>query len=64
MDLKVVCYCGQKYKFDVEPVDGRMPHTVMCAVCGADGTVLANPAPPGTGFRQQLAANAPRHPAP
>jgi hypothetical protein len=42
MDLKVVCYCGQKYKFDVEPVDGRMPYAVNCPVCGADGTPLAN----------------------
>ena len=42
MDLKVVCYCGQKYKFDVEPVDGRMPHAVNCPVCGVDGTPLAN----------------------
>lgn len=42
MDLKVVCYCGQKYKFDVEPVNGRMPHTVNCPVCGVDGTPLAN----------------------
>jgi hypothetical protein len=42
MDLKVVCYCGQKYKFDVEPVDGRMPHAINCPVCGVDGTPLAN----------------------
>ncbi|HTR43268.1 MAG TPA: hypothetical protein VMH87_16775 [Pseudomonadales bacterium] len=42
MDLKVVCYCGQKYKFDVQPVDGRMPHAVSCPVCGVDGTPLAN----------------------
>ena len=54
MELKVVCYCGQKYKFDVEPVDGRMPYTVNCPVCGADGTVLANQL-----ISQQLAAGAP-----
>jgi hypothetical protein len=42
MELKVVCYCGQKYKFDVEPVDGRMPFTVNCPVCNVDGTPLAN----------------------
>jgi hypothetical protein len=42
MELKVVCNCGQKYKFDVEPVEGVMPFTVNCPVCGVDGTNLAN----------------------
>jgi len=42
MELKVVCGCGQKYKFDVEPVGGRMPVRVNCPVCGADGTESAN----------------------
>jgi hypothetical protein len=42
MELKVVCGCGQKYKFDVEPVNGRMPFTVNCPVCGVDGTQSAN----------------------
>ncbi len=42
MELKVVCDCGQKYKFDVEPVNGRMPVKVNCPVCGADGTAAAN----------------------
>ncbi len=42
MELKVQCDCGQKYKFDVEPVNGRMPFTVACPVCGADGTGKAN----------------------
>jgi hypothetical protein len=42
MELKVVCGCGQKYKFDVEPVNGRMPVTVNCPVCGVDGTQSAN----------------------
>jgi hypothetical protein len=42
MEVKVVCDCGQKYKFDVEPVNGRMPMTVNCPVCGADGTGAAN----------------------
>jgi hypothetical protein len=42
MELKVVCNCGQKYKFDIEPVDGRMPTTVNCPVCGLDGTATAN----------------------
>lgn len=42
MELKLVCYCGQKYKFDVEPANGRMPFTVTCPICGRDGTLLAN----------------------
>jgi hypothetical protein len=42
MELKVVCNCGQKYKFDVEPIQGRMPFVVNCPVCGIDGTPLAN----------------------
>jgi hypothetical protein len=42
MELKVICQCGQKFKFDVEPVNGRMPFTVNCPVCNADGTAAAN----------------------
>jgi hypothetical protein len=42
MELKVACDCGQKYKFDVEPVEGRMPFPVNCPVCGVDGTLAAN----------------------
>ena len=42
MELKVVCQCGQKYKFDVEPVGNRMPFTVNCPVCNLDGTAAAN----------------------
>jgi hypothetical protein len=41
-EVKVVCGCGQKYKFEVEPVHGRMPAPVNCPACGADGTVAAN----------------------
>lgn len=42
MEVKVVCDCGQKYKFDVEPVNGQMPVKVNCPVCHADGTAAAN----------------------
>ncbi len=42
IELKVHCDCGQKFKFDVEPVNNRMPFTVACPVCGADGTGKAN----------------------
>ncbi len=42
MELKVVCECGQKFKFDVEPVNGQMPFNVNCPVCNKDGTAAAN----------------------
>lgn len=42
MELKVVCNCGQKFGFDVEPVNGRMPVSVFCPACGRDGTQAAN----------------------
>lgn len=42
MEIKVVCVCGQKYKFDVEPANGQMPWPVRCLVCNADGTPAAN----------------------
>jgi len=42
MELKVQCDCGQKFKFDVEPVNNQMPFPVTCPVCGADGTSKAN----------------------
>jgi len=42
MELKVQCNCGQKFKFDVEPMNGQMPFTVNCPTCGADGTAAAN----------------------
>jgi len=42
MEIKVGCGCGQNYKFDVEPLNGRMPVKVACPGCGADGTESAN----------------------
>lgn len=51
--IKIECTCGQRYAFEVEPVDGRMPHTVTCPACNADGTGTANAL-----IAQQL-ANAP-----
>jgi hypothetical protein len=42
MELKIYCACGAKYKFDVEPVNGRMPHRVHCPVCGVEGAESAN----------------------
>ena len=40
--IKIVCHCGQKYAFDVQPVEGRMPVAVNCQTCGRDGTTAAN----------------------
>lgn len=58
MELKVVCDCGQKYKFDVEPVHGRMPFPVNCPACGVDGTSFAN------GLLAQMPASVGTAPAP
>jgi hypothetical protein len=40
--VKIECGCGQKYSFDVEPVNGRMESTIACPSCGTDGTGTAN----------------------
>jgi hypothetical protein len=42
MDIKVLCPCGAKYQFPVEPVNGRLPHAIACPVCGADNTEAGN----------------------
>jgi hypothetical protein len=42
MEIKILCACGTKFKFDVEPVNGRMPGPVNCPGCGADATEQAN----------------------
>lgn len=42
MEVKILCPCGAKYKFDVEPLNGALPGPVKCPVCGADGTELGN----------------------
>jgi hypothetical protein len=40
--VKIFCECGQKYAFDVEPVEGAMPVSVNCPACRRDGTEQAN----------------------
>jgi hypothetical protein len=40
--VKIFCACGQKYAFEVQPRDGKMPWTVACPVCKRDGTEEAN----------------------
>ena len=75
--VKVQCGCGQRYAFDVEPVNGGMPSPIACPVCGADGTAAANqiiaqalpaqpaPAPAAaTKLRMPVAASAPPATAP
>ncbi len=42
MEIKILCQCGAKYKFDVEPINGQLPAPVQCPVCHADGTSAAN----------------------
>jgi uncharacterized protein YxjI len=42
MEIKIQCGCGTKYKFDVEPVNGRMPTAATCPSCGTNGTTEAN----------------------
>jgi uncharacterized protein YxjI len=42
MEIKIQCGCGTKYKFDVEPVNGRLPVAVTCPNCGASGITDAN----------------------
>ena len=42
LPVKIICVCGQKYSFEVRPVDGRMPAPVACPVCNCDGTEEAN----------------------
>ncbi len=55
--IKIQCGCGQKYAFDVEPVNGRMGTAVACPVCGTDGTAVANEI-----ISQTLASQAPPPP--
>jgi hypothetical protein len=42
MEITVQCSCGARYKFEAEPVHGRMPAPVSCPDCGVDGTAFAN----------------------
>ena len=51
--VKILCECGQKYAFDVEPIDGCIGQAVHCPVCGNEGTTAANQS-----IAQHLAASA------
>ncbi|MDB6021497.1 MAG: Pyrrolo-quinoline quinone [Pedosphaera sp.] len=40
--IKIQCGCGQRYAFEIEPVDSLTPNAVACPSCGIDGTDAAN----------------------
>jgi uncharacterized protein YxjI len=71
MEIKIECGCGTKYKFDAEPVNGRMPVQVNCPNCGNDGTTDANlfiarrmpTAPPAAAVRTSAAIRVAAPPA-
>ena len=42
MEFKILCHCGQKFAFDAEPENNRLPFPVACPACGADGTPAAH----------------------
>jgi hypothetical protein len=42
MEIKIQCDCGQRYKLEVEPVNGLMPGPVNCPACGLEGTQKGN----------------------
>jgi hypothetical protein len=57
--VKIICHCGQKYAFDVYPLNNQMPSPVKCPVCHADGTAAANEI-----LAQKLTAATPPPPVP
>ena len=59
MEIKIECQCGTKFKFDVEPVNGRMPVGIGCPSCQLDATGAANAV-----IAQQLGMAAPAPAAP
>src|SRR5262245_28186106 len=42
MEIKVLCPCGAKYQFPVEPVNGQLPRAIAYPLCGVDNTELGN----------------------
>ena len=58
MEIKILCACGAKFKFDVDPVDDRTPAAVHCPVCGKDDTEETNVA-----IREQISGATPPVPA-
>jgi hypothetical protein len=44
ISIKIQCGCGQRYALDVKTDGDLAPGTVICPVCGVDGTAAANDA--------------------
>jgi hypothetical protein len=42
MEIKIECSCGSRYKFDVEPENGRCPTPLACPSCQASWTEQTN----------------------
>jgi outer membrane protein assembly factor BamB len=42
MTIKILCECGTKFAFDVEPIGGKIPAPVTCPSCAKDATEAAN----------------------
>jgi hypothetical protein len=59
MEIKVQCSCGSKFKFEIEPVNGRMPWAINCPSCGVDATSLANEVLAASGVQQSGGGPAP-----
>lgn len=57
MNLKILCSCGTKFSFDVEPLDGKMPVNVFCPGCGVDVTDSANASIQQTPAAESLAVS-------
>ena len=57
MTIKILCDCGTKFAFDIEPIGGKMPSPVNCPSCSRDATEAANEI-----IAQQLGMTAPAAP--
>ena len=42
MQIQLLCGCGTTYETNIEPAEDRMPGTISCPLCRADGTAAAN----------------------
>lgn len=42
MEVKILCTCGTKYKFDVDDAVRTLTDPITCPSCGVDGTAAAN----------------------
>jgi hypothetical protein len=66
MEIKIECSCGSRYKFDLEPVNGRSPTALACPNCQASWTEQADALIArslGTAAAPPLTVNAPPAPA-